>query len=58
MIDVRGSATAEELAAVLAVLTVHAPLAEPAPDPYQVWRRTRLRAQRAVPEPLRHNRQM
>ena len=43
-VTVRGGATAEELAAVLAVLT--GPPAEPEPSRYQQWRATRLQARR------------
>lgn len=39
---VRGGATAEEVAALLAVLARAEP--SPAPDPYTEWRRTRLAA--------------
>jgi hypothetical protein len=43
-VRVRGGATAEELAAVLAVLTGPSP--DPAPSRYQQWRATRLQARR------------
>ncbi len=46
MIAIRGEATAEELAAVLAALRER-PV--PAPDPYERWRATRLRVLRARP---------
>jgi hypothetical protein len=44
-ISVRGGATAEEVAAVLALLTRSEPA--PPPDPYRRWRQTRLAALRA-----------
>ena len=43
-ITVHGNATAEEVAAVLALLSARQPSAEP--DAYRVWRTTRLKALR------------
>jgi hypothetical protein len=47
-VRVRGGATAEELAAVLAVLTTST--AAPEPSRYEQWRATRLRALRRAGE--------
>lgn len=50
-VTVRGAATAEEVAAVLAVLA-RAGRDEPAADGYVRWRATRRRALRIAVEPI------
>ena len=52
-VQVRGGATAEEVAAVLAVLTAQPAAAEPPVDGFAGWRAGRRRALRRTSEPDR-----
>jgi hypothetical protein len=54
-VDIRGSASADEIAAVLAVLAV-ARRAAPTPSAYERWRRHRLAAQAIAQLPSRSRR--
>lgn len=54
-IEIRGNASAEELAAVLAVVARADGTGEPRePDAYTRWRRQRLRALRPTSPPAEH----